>query len=314
VSTGATTNPADFGMLEMLEMSAAAGSAHVSANQDSGLRCPKCEYNLTGLIEPRCPECGAAFDWSDPRLRSVYGPAIAFERARGWRKIPAFLRTWLTVLLAPWVFARQVVKHVSVRHGVAFAAVCFGATAAGGWWQADTPFMLTWLTTALIFIVLQAIVLSILDPNAWRGAAPAAAALRFWLLAGCYTSAVMPTEVIAGPPLICTNGSPNAFAIIAYPITDWLDFWPASNGGQVTSLACWSQYVIWAAGITCCCYARIRRRAQSVFVALLSAGLALAAALAVYGMCVEYIGVGWLYERVFGALPYTGCGTFGSTW
>lgn len=29
---------------------------------DSGLRCPQCEYNLTGLTESRCPECGEAFD------------------------------------------------------------------------------------------------------------------------------------------------------------------------------------------------------------------------------------------------------------
>jgi len=27
-----------------------------------GLRCPHCRYELTGLLEPRCPECGSAFD------------------------------------------------------------------------------------------------------------------------------------------------------------------------------------------------------------------------------------------------------------
>jgi hypothetical protein len=27
--------------------------------------CPLCEYNLRGLIEPRCPECGYRFEWPD---------------------------------------------------------------------------------------------------------------------------------------------------------------------------------------------------------------------------------------------------------
>jgi hypothetical protein len=34
--------------------------------------CPLCEYNLRGLIEPRCPECGYRFEWPDlldPRRR-----------------------------------------------------------------------------------------------------------------------------------------------------------------------------------------------------------------------------------------------------
>jgi hypothetical protein len=38
--------------------------------------CPLCDYNLRGLIQPRCPECGLAFDWNevlDPaRIRHPY--------------------------------------------------------------------------------------------------------------------------------------------------------------------------------------------------------------------------------------------------
>src|SRR5690348_6555559 len=29
------------------------------------LNCPLCEYNLRGLREPRCPECGYRFAWRD---------------------------------------------------------------------------------------------------------------------------------------------------------------------------------------------------------------------------------------------------------
>ena len=29
---------------------------------DDGTRCLNCDYNLTGLTEPRCPECGQPFE------------------------------------------------------------------------------------------------------------------------------------------------------------------------------------------------------------------------------------------------------------
>lgn len=34
---------------------------HLSAD----IECPLCRYNLRGLVQPRCPECGYAFDWLD---------------------------------------------------------------------------------------------------------------------------------------------------------------------------------------------------------------------------------------------------------
>src|SRR5712672_2149158 len=33
--------------------------------QQSEITCPMCEYNLRGLAEPRCPECGYRFAWKD---------------------------------------------------------------------------------------------------------------------------------------------------------------------------------------------------------------------------------------------------------
>jgi hypothetical protein len=40
--------------------------------QKAEVLCPLCEYNLRGLTEPRCPECGFSFQWSellDPNRR-----------------------------------------------------------------------------------------------------------------------------------------------------------------------------------------------------------------------------------------------------
>ncbi len=49
-------------------------SSERRADQDGegGAHCPLCEYDLRGLTEPRCPECGYRFTWeelNDPGLR-----------------------------------------------------------------------------------------------------------------------------------------------------------------------------------------------------------------------------------------------------
>ena len=42
----------------------AAPTGHAPSEGDD-LRCPLCDYDLRGLIEPCCPECGFRFDWAD---------------------------------------------------------------------------------------------------------------------------------------------------------------------------------------------------------------------------------------------------------
>ncbi len=59
--------------------------------------CPLCEYNLRGITEPRCPECGYAFDWADvldPRRRL---PPYVFEH-HPERNVRSFLRTAVNTL------------------------------------------------------------------------------------------------------------------------------------------------------------------------------------------------------------------------
>src|SRR5437867_9803555 len=36
-----------------------------NASDREDVRCPLCDYNLRGLSEPRCPECGYQFVWDE---------------------------------------------------------------------------------------------------------------------------------------------------------------------------------------------------------------------------------------------------------
>src|SRR5207237_5848404 len=38
--------------------------------------CPLCEYNLRGLADARCPECGHRFDWRDITNRDLHHPYL----------------------------------------------------------------------------------------------------------------------------------------------------------------------------------------------------------------------------------------------
>jgi hypothetical protein len=59
---------------------------------EQDLRCPLCEYNLRGLTEPRCPECGAAFDWDEVRDPSRRLHPYLFEH-HPERDVSSFLQT-----------------------------------------------------------------------------------------------------------------------------------------------------------------------------------------------------------------------------
>ncbi len=87
----------------------------VASVVDSQLRCPSCEYNLTGIadqpsdsgIEYRCPECGASFDPQElERIRaSGLGPIPIWEdkvRSLAVRFSFMCLATWFT----PWRVGR----------------------------------------------------------------------------------------------------------------------------------------------------------------------------------------------------------------
>jgi hypothetical protein len=90
-------------MIHVMIVHAADPSA--SPAQDADVACPMCDYNLRGLVDPRCPECGYQFDW--PTLLAARADAHPFlyehhpERSRR--------SFWVTVLetLQPGTFWRS---------------------------------------------------------------------------------------------------------------------------------------------------------------------------------------------------------------
>src|SRR4051812_31979104 len=71
-------------------------SPNVSPDQD--VPCPLCGYNLCGLTEARCPECGAKFEWPDLLDPARKLHPYLFEH-HPEKKVRAYLRT----LLAGWM-------------------------------------------------------------------------------------------------------------------------------------------------------------------------------------------------------------------
>src|SRR3954468_9334459 len=56
--------------------------------------CPLCEYNLRGLVEPRCPECGHTFDWQDILNAGLHIHPYLFEH-HPRHNVRSFFRTLL---------------------------------------------------------------------------------------------------------------------------------------------------------------------------------------------------------------------------
>jgi hypothetical protein len=72
------------------------------------VRRPLCEYDLRGLAEPRCPECGFAFQWADLSDPAKRRHPFLFEH-HPERNAWSFLRTVAAGLRpkSPCAIARQ---------------------------------------------------------------------------------------------------------------------------------------------------------------------------------------------------------------
>ncbi len=95
------------------------------------IRCPLCDYNLRGLIDPRCPECGFRFDWPeliDP-TRRLHPYVFEHHPERNvwsmWRTICGGLqpwRFWSSLHPAQPSNARRLVVYIIVVAGFVLVA------------------------------------------------------------------------------------------------------------------------------------------------------------------------------------------------
>jgi hypothetical protein len=85
------------------------------ATLDKDLHCPLCEYNLRGLTESRCPECGFGFTWAELLDALKNKHPYLFEYGRG-RNIKTLCKTWWRTSL-PRRFWREVNPAQNVKVG-----------------------------------------------------------------------------------------------------------------------------------------------------------------------------------------------------
>src|ERR1700750_3417749 len=88
----------------------AIASAGISGPPDWSARsqeilCPLCDYNLRGLAEPRCPECGHRFEWIEILKAEKLHPFL-FEH-HPEKNLKSLVRTCLASL-RPWHFWKGV--------------------------------------------------------------------------------------------------------------------------------------------------------------------------------------------------------------
>ena len=96
--------------------------------------CPLCEYNLRGIPEPRCPECGFKFEWDEVLNPARRQHRFVFEH-QGSRRGRAF---WKTAVAGLWpgTFWRELTpmqpsfpRRLFAYWFIAMAIACLGETA-----------------------------------------------------------------------------------------------------------------------------------------------------------------------------------------
>jgi hypothetical protein len=178
---------------------------------DAGLRCLKCDYNLTGLTSQRCPECGWEVEWDAVQeVREQAARQIDTPWARWpWHLKPVgFFVTAVQVAFTPWIFARRVPLRPTLLWPLAFATICFVWAAAGAWFiHNDTDITPSWMICGAACILAQTVLYGLLAPPRYSRYR-----FRWWLVVCCYASWPLLIEVFsAGPPVIGLDGDGNVW-------------------------------------------------------------------------------------------------------
>ncbi|MEZ6084435.1 MAG: hypothetical protein R3E58_10980 [Phycisphaerae bacterium] len=109
-------------------------SAHVETHEaaDTGLRCPLCEYNHTGLDNDLCPECGQPFDRKKllAELDAVNQPIPIWSQRTQLGTAHALLATILTIWFRPIHFAKRFPVDADAREAFIFSNWCMGLALA----------------------------------------------------------------------------------------------------------------------------------------------------------------------------------------
>ncbi len=96
--------------------------------RDEGLRCPTCEYNLTGLEVDICPECGDAFDREQllAELAGEPSPIPIWSQRLTVPAYRAFIMTVIEIWVHPIRFAERFPANPDRSETITFSRWCLG--------------------------------------------------------------------------------------------------------------------------------------------------------------------------------------------
>lgn len=169
---------------------------------DEGLRCLTCGYNLTGLAEPRCPECGADFDPADLRARHADRPKPVPGWDDGTNLLLAFPLTCLKMWFMPLRFGRDFPRVPCRKSAMLFRWLALAITLGIVMLAGSRYFHVTIvLCTTLGVILCELFVAASLDCRLQtrESASPPQRGAAFWqALVGYYRShAIVSATIIA---------------------------------------------------------------------------------------------------------------------